>query len=706
MSDTTESPDDLHFSWKEWPFKHSDDLVIPLACLYTPLKEKQDLSQVRCRPTFCGNCSAILNPLCTIEACLENWVCCICFSKNKLPPNCDPSLNPKHCTFEYILTQQQQPPIFLFVVDTCMDQDELAALKERLKQCISLLPPNAIVGMIIFGHAVKICEFNYNHMTMYDSFSGKKEYSVEKLMQLTDYRKRFLRPVHECEAILQIILNEMINDQLCVASGKRPLRSTGAALSLAVRLLEFSFPNTGARIMLFISGPCSHGPGIIVSNDLKIPIRTQPDIQKDEVTERNLNRAIKYYEKISARAYKNSHAIDIYSCSANQTGLFEMKSCPDMTGGYMIMYDSFASQSFTETLHLVFARNRHEEMKMAFNGVFEVKTSRGLKFQSAIGPCMSTKIKPLKSSKEITGIGSMDQWKFCSICPNTTVAIYFEVDDNDSPPTEFGSIQFVTKYQHSDGTKRLRVTTVTRKWISNIKDIKNSFDQETSVVLEARRLSLFDWEQANIRASDGLLKLYKQFAEYDTSNPNSFAINEYTQYMFFLSRSPIFEHANKSIDQIAYYKHLVSRQNLPNTLIIIQPTLFEYIDHCDGKPTIVPLDSSVIKPDKILLLDTFFEVLIYHGSGIVRRQSEDCYNQPEAKEFAKMLKGGRFPAPQLIQTKYDDSQARILLSKVNPSRTYLDELITSRHEQPDDTVLTDDMSYQEFMEELNVLALE
>ena len=48
------------------------------------------------------------------------------------------------------------PPIFLFVVDTCMDEDELAALKESLQMSLSLLPSNALIGLITFGKMVQV----------------------------------------------------------------------------------------------------------------------------------------------------------------------------------------------------------------------------------------------------------------------------------------------------------------------------------------------------------------------------------------------------------------------------------------------------------------------------------------------------------------------------------------------------------------------
>lgn len=73
-----------------------------------------------------------------------------------------------------------------------------------------------------------------------------------------------------------------------MASDKRPLRCTGSALSVAVGLLETAFPGTGARMMLFAGGPATEGPGLVVGTELKEPIRSHHDIERD---------TIKYYRK-------------------------------------------------------------------------------------------------------------------------------------------------------------------------------------------------------------------------------------------------------------------------------------------------------------------------------------------------------------------------------------------------------------------------
>lgn len=99
--------------------------------------------------------------------------------------------------------------------------------------------------------------------------------------------------------------------------------------------------------MLFIGGPATQGPGIVVNEELKNPIRSWHDIKEDNAQylrkvselapiESRLSRrlqTIKFYDSLAARAVKNGHAVDVYSCALDQTGLYEMKSCFNSTNG-------------------------------------------------------------------------------------------------------------------------------------------------------------------------------------------------------------------------------------------------------------------------------------------------------------------------------------------------------------------------------------
>lgn len=99
---------------------------------------------------------------------------------------------------------------------------------------------------------------------------------------------RFLLPVQQCEFQLTNALEQLQKDPWPVANDKRSLRCTGVALSVAAGLLEISFQNAGGRIMLFAGGPATEGPGLVVGPELREPIRSHHDIDRDN---------IKYYKK-------------------------------------------------------------------------------------------------------------------------------------------------------------------------------------------------------------------------------------------------------------------------------------------------------------------------------------------------------------------------------------------------------------------------
>lgn len=61
-----EEQDGVRFSWNLWPNSRTDaaKLVVPIGCLYTPLKDKPEIPPVPYEPVVCKKqeCRAILNP--------------------------------------------------------------------------------------------------------------------------------------------------------------------------------------------------------------------------------------------------------------------------------------------------------------------------------------------------------------------------------------------------------------------------------------------------------------------------------------------------------------------------------------------------------------------------------------------------------------------------------------------------------------------
>uniref|UniRef100_A0A4W3KEN6 Protein transport protein SEC23 n=1 Tax=Callorhinchus milii TaxID=7868 RepID=A0A4W3KEN6_CALMI len=725
-----EERDGVRFSWNVWPSSRLEAtrMVVPLACLLTPLKERPDLPPIQYEPVLCSRatCRAVLNPLCQIDYRAKLWACNFCFQRNQFPPsysgisevNQPAELLPQFSTIEYIVQRGTATPlIFLYVVDTCLEEDDLQALKESLQMSLSLLPPNALVGLITFGRMVQVHELNCEGISKSYVFRGTKDLTAKQIQDMLGLTKppapvqgrppqpqehssissRFLQPVHKIDMNLTDLLGELQRDPWPVPQGKRPLRSTGVALSIAVGLLEGTFPNAGARIMLFTGGPPTQGPGMVVGDELKTPIRSWHDIEKDNA--RFLKKASKHYEALASRAAVNGHCLDIYACALDQSGLLEMKCCSNLTGGYIVMGDSFNTSLFKQTFQRVFSKDLQGEFKMAFGATVEVKTTRELKIAGAIGPCVTMNSKGPSVSENELGIGGTCQWKVCNLDACTTLGIYFEVVNQHNAPIPQGgrgAVQFVTQYQHSSTQRRIRVTTVARNWAdaqSQLQHIEASFDQEASAVLMAR-LGVFRAESEE--GPDVLRWLDRQLIRL---------------FMFHLRRSPFLQVFNNSPDESSYYRHHFMRQDLTQSLIMVQPILYSYSFY--GPPEPVLLDSSSILPDRILLMDTFFQIVIYHGETIAQWRKAGYQEMAEYENFKQLLQAPlddaqeilqtRFPMPRYVDTEHGGSQARFLLSKVNPSQTHNN--LYAFGQESGAPILTDDVSLQVFMDHLKKLAV-
>jgi protein transport protein SEC23 len=684
-------------------------------------------------------------------------------------------------------------PAFLFVVDTCAHPKELAELADSLQQVLALLPQDALVGLITFGTNVQVHELGFDSCSKAYVFRGNREYApgrVGELLGVTAPRtaaaaqpappgqqqqpqappamqgpaeqvlERFLLPVSECSFQLESILDDLRKDPWPVPPEKRVARATGCALSVATSLLHLAIPRRGARVMLFTDGPCTSGPGNVVSRMKEEDMRSHQDLAKKAEPlhqpakefyaqlSRPLANAPTGKDKKKAHAPSpqpnaNYHVVDVFACSLDQIGLLEMKELVEATGGLMVLGDSFKQSVFKESLRRVFHKYADDVpgdggcMTMAFGGSLEVLTSREFKVSGAIGPVSSLhKHGPNVSDLEV-GCGGTNAWSLGGVDPTTTVAVYFDVTNPGNTPMPEGKrryIQFLTKYQHANGHTRLRATTMCGAWynpppsdpnnpatrmVGPHDPVKASFDQEAAAILTAR-MAVHQTETDEVAdvlrwVDRNLIRLCSKFAEYVPDDPNSFRLSPefalYPQFMFHLRRSQFLQLFNSSPDEAAYYRYILCRENTTNSLVMIQPTLLSY--SFNGPPQAALLDSESVRPDTILLLDTFFHVVVFHGETVAAWREQRYHEQEEHASFralleapqsdAQLIMDARFPVPRYIVCDQHKSEARFLMAKLNPTTTHNSNLDGS---SSGTQVYTDDVSLRVFMEHLMKLAVQ
>ncbi|CAO2211223.1 unnamed protein product [Urochloa humidicola] len=756
-----EAQDGIRMTWNVIPGTKQDatNCVVPVSAIFTPLKPNPAIPVLPYAPLRCRMCRSILNPFSIVDFVAKIWVCPFCFQRNHFPQpyysisenNLPAELFPQFTTVEYVSTAETgpvAPPVFLFVVDTCMIEEEIGYLKSALGQAIELLPDQSLVGFITFGTYVQVHELGFGLLPKSYVFKGTKEVTKEQILDQmsffagktkpttgviagardglsTESIARFLLPASECEFVLNSVIEELQRDPWPVPADERSSRCTGVALSVAASLLGVCVPGSGARIMAFVGGPSTEGPGSIVSKSLSEPIRSHKDLDKGSAP--LYKKAVKFYEDISKQLVNQGHVLDLFACALDQVGVAEMKVAVERTGGIVVLAESFGHSVFKDSLRRIF-QSSDNDLDLSFNGIFEINCSKDVKIQGIIGPCTSMEKKSPLSSDTVVGQGNTSAWKMCGLDRKTSLCLVFDIakkDGSDSIGQSANNqfyFQFLTYYQHHEGQMRLRATTLSRKWVAGsggVQELIAGFDQEAAAAVMARLVSFKIEAEADfdpIRWLDrALISLCSKFGEYHKETPSSFSLSPrlsiFPQFIFNLRRSQFVQVFNNSPDETAYFTMMLNRENVANAVVMIQPSLISYSFQSGPEPVL--LDVTAIAADRILLLDSYFTLVIFHGVTIAQWRKAGYQDQAGHEAFAQLLQAPkeeadaiikeRFPVPRLVVCDQYGSQARFLLAKLNPSVTY-----NSDNPPPPggDLLFTDDVSFQVFMDHLQRLAVQ
>ncbi|KAJ6315100.1 hypothetical protein OIU78_018564 [Salix suchowensis] len=679
-----EGIDSVRMTWNNWPRTkvEASKCVIPLAASISPIRPHSEIPTLQYPPLRCKTCTSIMNCFSRVDFTAKIWICPFCYQRNHFPPhysmisetNLPAELYSQYTTIEYTLGDKNHNPAgefdvksaFVFVLDTCMIEEEFEYVKSEFKRAIGLLPENAMVGFVSFGTQVQVHELGFSDMSKVYVFRGTKEISKDQVMEQLGigvagrrnvpgaggYQQqkgmhmqnsgvtRFLLPASDCEFTLNSLLDELQTDQWPVAPGTRASRCTGVALSVAAGLLGACLPGTGARIVALVGGPCTEGPGTIISKDLSDPVRSHKDLDKDAAP--YFKKAVKFYDSLAKQLVSQGHVLDLFASALDQVGVAEMKVAVERTGGLVVLSESFGHSVFKDSFKRVFENGEHS-LGLCFNGTLEINCSKDIKIQGIIGPCTSMEKKGPSVADTVIGEGNTTAWKMCGLDKSTCLTVFFDLSSSEksSNPGAVNPqlyLQFLTTYQNPEGLMLLRVTTITRSWVdsaANSEELVQGFDQETAAVVMARLTSLKMEAEEGFDATRwldrNLIRVCSRFGEYRKDDPTSFTLNSFfsffPQFMFNLRRSQFVQVFNNSPDETAYFRMSLNRENITNAAVMIQPSLISYSFNSLPQPAL--LDVASIGADRILLLDSYFSVVIFHGMTIAQWRNLGYQNQPE-----------------------------------------------------------------------------
>jgi protein transport protein SEC23 len=354
---SVEAKDGVRFSWNVFPSTavESTLMAVPVSAVYTPLKDIPNLPRLQSPPVQCTSraCGTVLNPYCQLDFINKKWLCPLCGVGNHFPPGYQLSAQqrpaevlPAHTTIEYIQDANIIAPTFLFVIDLCNFEEELLALRGALSQNLMLLPEDANVGLITFGRNVYVHKLR-SEETRYVVLNGEKDYKISQLKHLLGMPESkdaktpapvvdspFIVPLAEFDSMISSHLDQLRPDCWPNPRGQRWSRAVGGAMNAAVGLMSAIKARQPGRILTFLGGPCTFGPGLVVAPDRKESIRSHHDIVKNRAI--HYKKACKYYERLATELVASEHTVDIYACALDQMGLAEMRVLVERTGGYGI----------------------------------------------------------------------------------------------------------------------------------------------------------------------------------------------------------------------------------------------------------------------------------------------------------------------------------------------------------------------------------
>lgn len=496
------------------------------------------------------------------------------------------------------------------------------------------------------------------------------------------------------------------------------MRATGAAVAAGAALLAECHATAGGRLLLLTGGPATLGPGRVVGLDRGDALRTHQDIDNGEA--RLYDKATSFYEGIGTTLAASGHTLDVFAASLDQVGLAELRTAVSDSGGVMILGETFDHPTFRRSLGRVFSSDEAGQLDCGFNATVEVIAPKEIAVAGAIGSIAGLQRDSSKISRAVTevpiGEGGVTAWLLSCLSPRTTMTVFFDVVSLHASPAPAGRtfvVQFTASYSHPDGSERVRVISTARRWAASADsdEVADSFDQGAAAAAISR---LAAFRAASEDATDvvrwldrSVIALCKCFGSFKSNDPASLELPPgfqlYPQFMYHLRRSQFLQVFNNTPDESTFYRLWLERETTGGVLTMVQPSLTSYA--IDSPPQPVLLDVSSIQAQHILVLDTFFMVLVFYGSDIAAWIAAGYQHQGEYGAFADLLKtveadsaqsaAGRVPAPMEVTTKQGGSQARFLLAKTNPSATH-----ANTHGATEEIIFTDDVSLQVFLEHL------
>lgn len=103
---------------------------------------------------------------------------------------------------------------------------------------------------------------------------------------------------------------------------------------------------------MLIGGPCTAGPGMVISQNLKELMRSPRELINGENI-KYFATAKKYYDSLLRRIISKRIIIDMFAFCLEEIGLAEMSELVMSSGGFVVMHEEFSDHIFKNSFKKV-----------------------------------------------------------------------------------------------------------------------------------------------------------------------------------------------------------------------------------------------------------------------------------------------------------------------------------------------------------------
>lgn len=699
------------FNWNVFPSSRLDQSKTgQLACSYRPLAtESQVLIDTILTDLYkCQNlkCGGIINKYCTANKDLNSWTCCFCDSVNRLPAEFDPILTGNDVQLVQRFQNAAVPQnlinnhskIVIFVIDLATLPAELDSLKTTLLSQMPHFPPETVFSVITFDSQINIKDTRESHTFTDTSWIDVKSLR-KKLFGKDNSKTRInnlffsLNSKAQIDTFTQYI--QSLTSNRNSVKGHRPVRITGKAIELAIQVSKVLKLETLpiltdkthllVHICAFISGPCTKGPGKVIDSSLKKNFRNHSVFENlSEFSQLKL--ASKYYNQLVIKNFKRllgidakhpeynqncsiSLRIDLFSADIEQTGIFEMKGLSNLTGGNLVLADTFQSDLFIQNFaKLVVKKN---QAGVCSNGELVIVTGENIKINGIVGPLISLKNHSLHASDFPIGDSLSNRWIISSFDFETEFAVYLQQADlikkqnqhKKQKQRDHYFIQFQLSYKDSCDASRVIASIITKKIFKepNLEELALEFDENCYFVTLAKRIAYesvsdlkLDRQQMLEKLDSELTGLIKNYGKLTMPINTDSALSSYphndntviknaklhrlSELFYHLRKSFLLNKTNTSPDEAAFYYNVFLKLHAKDAILAIKPSLYKLsLPTCSQKslnnnddntkndvrnfgPELkeITLDANALinSSNAILIFDQFYHVVVHIGSSV------------------------------------------------------------------------------------------